>query len=50
MCKEQIESKLAAARETRRMCPVDGGELETMQEAIGEGLSKTLVQGMMIPG
>jgi hypothetical protein len=75
-CKEQIEAKLAAARESRRRCPVDGaemgkeivlrlvldrcptchgvwldgGELESMQDTIGEGLSKALVQGMMIPG
>jgi predicted TIM-barrel enzyme len=26
-CKEQIEGKLAAARETRRLCPVDGAEM-----------------------
>jgi hypothetical protein len=74
-CKEQIERKLAAARERRRHCPVDGaemskeivlnlildrcptcsgvwfdaGELEQMQDTIGEGLTRALVQGMMIP-
>jgi hypothetical protein len=75
-CKEQIEGRLAAAREIRRRCPVDGaemakevvlklildrcptcrgvwldaGELEQMQETIGEGLTRALVQGMTIPG
>lgn len=75
-CKEQIEAKLAAAREQKRQCPVDGaemskeivlklildrcptcrgvwldaGELEQMQDTIGEGLTRALVQGMVIPG
>lgn len=74
-CKERIESKLAAARETRRLCPVDGaemdkeivlklvldrcptckgvwldsGELEQIQDSIGDELSRALVQGIVMP-
>ena len=75
-CKDLIERKLAAAREGRRNCPVDGaemskeivlnlildrcptcrgvwldaGELDQMRDTIEEGLTKALVQGMVIPG